>query len=392
MASVSFYEVLGVHPSASQDEIKKSYRKLAMRWHPDKNPDNVAEAEERFKAIAEAYETLGDERKREEYDRYGATPMGGGDAGVRGQAHRSRGAGGGMSFAHANDIFRAFFGGRDPFEGFFDDFFGDPFFGDGRRDRDRDRDRDRGRGRGRGGLDAGFPFGGGFFGGGLFGGGGGGGLFGDFGGGGGGGDLFSFATMGMPSLEGGATAVSRSSSTVIQNGRKVTRTTTTQRFADGREETRTEETVDDVPVASSGGRLADAPYGGRARLQDSHSSGHRHTGSVPPGHRSHVPVAHTEDYSVHHYSRHRDSQPPAHHDRPGGAHAPSVRTPAPVSPLHMSSPGTGAHGGTGFSASGSSHRGVGSSHGYGVGSGSGYGVGGRTSEAPRSSGSATRRH
>ncbi len=105
---------------------------------------------------------------------------------------------------------------QDPFEGFFDDFFGDPFFGDGRRDRDRDRDRDRGRGRGRGGLDAGFPFGGGFFGGGLFGGGVGGGLFGDFGGGGGGGDLFSFASMGMPSLEGGATAVSRSSSTVIQ--------------------------------------------------------------------------------------------------------------------------------------------------------------------------------
>lgn len=60
----------------------------------------------------QAYETLGDERKRQEYDRYGATPLGGGDAGMRGQSHRGRGAGGGMSFAHANDIFRAFFGGR----------------------------------------------------------------------------------------------------------------------------------------------------------------------------------------------------------------------------------------------------------------------------------------
>jgi len=66
-----YYKILGVEKSASQDDIKKSYRKLAMKYHPDKNPDNE-EAENKFKEIAEAYETLSDEAKKQFYDRYGS--------------------------------------------------------------------------------------------------------------------------------------------------------------------------------------------------------------------------------------------------------------------------------------------------------------------------------
>ncbi|MDH5299305.1 MAG: molecular chaperone DnaJ [Desulfobulbaceae bacterium] len=65
-----YYEVLGVDRSAKADEIKKAYRKLAMKYHPDRNPDNK-EAEEKFKIAAEAYEVLGDAEKRKIYDRYG---------------------------------------------------------------------------------------------------------------------------------------------------------------------------------------------------------------------------------------------------------------------------------------------------------------------------------
>jgi curved DNA-binding protein CbpA len=66
-----YYKVLGVSEDAEQDQIKKAYRKLALQWHPDKNPDNVKVAEEKFKEIGEAYSVLSDPEKRKKYDKYG---------------------------------------------------------------------------------------------------------------------------------------------------------------------------------------------------------------------------------------------------------------------------------------------------------------------------------
>jgi molecular chaperone DnaJ len=102
MAKRDFYEILGVAKGASEEEIKKSYRKLAMKYHPDRNPDNK-EAEEKFKEVKEAYEMLTNPEKREAYDRYG-------HAGVDPNAGAGGFGAGGFSDAFG-DIFGDIFGG-----------------------------------------------------------------------------------------------------------------------------------------------------------------------------------------------------------------------------------------------------------------------------------------
>ncbi len=106
-----YYEILGIKKDATEAEIKKAYRKLALKWHPDKNPNNREEAEEKFKKINEAYSVLSDKNKRNQYD--------------HGGIHFDFGG------FNANDIFKDFFGGKDPFADFFkfddDDNFGGGF-------------------------------------------------------------------------------------------------------------------------------------------------------------------------------------------------------------------------------------------------------------------------
>ena len=70
MAKRDYYEVLGVNKDASDDDLKKAYRRLAMKWHPDRNPDNP-KAEEHFKEAKEAYEVLSEPQKRAAYDQFG---------------------------------------------------------------------------------------------------------------------------------------------------------------------------------------------------------------------------------------------------------------------------------------------------------------------------------
>ena len=105
-----YYQTLGVSRSATAEELKKAYRKLAIKYHPDKNPGDKA-AEEKFKEVSLAYEVLSDPEKRRQYDQLGP------------EAYTSHGTagggGGGADFRHAQDIFSQFFGGGVSFEDLF---------------------------------------------------------------------------------------------------------------------------------------------------------------------------------------------------------------------------------------------------------------------------------
>src|SRR5688572_15479628 len=101
-----YYEVLGVSKGADKDTIKKAYRQMALKYHPDRNPDDKA-SEDRFKEAAEAYDVLSHDEKRARYDRFG---------------HAGLGGGGAQGFHDINDVFSAFgdifsdfFGGQSPF-------------------------------------------------------------------------------------------------------------------------------------------------------------------------------------------------------------------------------------------------------------------------------------
>lgn len=116
-----YYKILGIPKNANDDEIKKAYRKLALRYHPDKNKS--PEAEEKFKEVAEAYEVLSDKKKRDIYDEYGEEGLKGGIPG--GQQNFG---GGNFTYTFHGDpraTFAQFFGNTNPFQDFFG--FDDPF-------------------------------------------------------------------------------------------------------------------------------------------------------------------------------------------------------------------------------------------------------------------------
>lgn len=116
MAKKDYYEILGVSRNATQDEIKKAYRQMALKYHPDRNPGDK-EAEEKFKEAAEAYEVLSDPEKRQRYDQFGHD-------GLRGTNYRD--------FTNVEDIFSAF---SDIFSGGFGGSIFDEVFGTGQRRR-----------------------------------------------------------------------------------------------------------------------------------------------------------------------------------------------------------------------------------------------------------------
>ncbi|GAB2262981.1 hypothetical protein Droror1_Dr00003978 [Drosera rotundifolia] len=121
---LDYYKLLGVERGAKDDELKKAYRKLAMKWHPDKNPNNKKEAEAKFKQISEAYDVLSDAQKRAIYDQYG-------EEGLKGVPPPDAGGPSGSSFfssgngptpfrfnpRSADDIFAEIFGSSNPFMG-----------------------------------------------------------------------------------------------------------------------------------------------------------------------------------------------------------------------------------------------------------------------------------
>lgn len=111
MSKRDYYDILGVSKSATADEIKKAYRKLAIKYHPDKNPDDKV-AEENFKEAAEAYEVLSNAEKRQRYDQFG-------HAGAQGGFGGGGYGGGGMNMEDIFSQFGDIFGGGSPFDSFF---------------------------------------------------------------------------------------------------------------------------------------------------------------------------------------------------------------------------------------------------------------------------------
>lgn len=131
-AKADYYEVLGVEKGASKEEIKKAYRKMAVKYHPDKNPGDTA-AEEKFKEVTEAYEVLSDDAKRQRYDQFGHAAFGPGRGGA------GAGGFGGVDLEEALRTFMGAFGGGGGGGSIFENFFGG---GGGRSSRDANRGSD----------------------------------------------------------------------------------------------------------------------------------------------------------------------------------------------------------------------------------------------------------
>ncbi|XP_043517089.1 dnaJ homolog subfamily B member 6-like isoform X2 [Frieseomelitta varia] len=117
---VDYYKILEVQRNATSGDIKKAYRKLALKWHPDKNPDNLEEANKRFKEISEAYEVLIDEKKRRVYDQYGKEGLQMPGAKRRHKDDFEPHFAGTFMFRDPEEVFKEFFGGTS-----FEDLFSD---------------------------------------------------------------------------------------------------------------------------------------------------------------------------------------------------------------------------------------------------------------------------
>ncbi|KAJ1610588.1 putative heat shock protein [Cryptosporidium canis] len=237
---MDYYGILEVERDAPTSEIKKSYRKLALKWHPDKNPENRAEAEEMFKKIAEAYEVLSDSEKRKRYDKYGADGVSGEfpdfSSGFSGFDRH-------FSMGHASRIFEEFFGTDNIFD-IFSSIGEFPGFRESSRS-------SRGFSRSRSSRNSPFDD--------LHS-----QIFSNFGlSGSGFGGMQSFSSSSFSSGLGFQGGVSRSvsTSTSVINGRVITRTKTTERMADGT----VRETVQEIEEDGRGNRVV--------RNSDSSSSG-----------------------------------------------------------------------------------------------------------------------
>ena len=130
--SADYYKILEVSKTSSAEDIKKAYRKLALKWHPDKNPDNQEAATKKFKELSEAYEVLSDEKKRRIYDQYRRDSVNESNSksGYKQQGYWHRHQeefegfedfGGFFDFSHfafrdPNEVFREFFGDDDPLD------------------------------------------------------------------------------------------------------------------------------------------------------------------------------------------------------------------------------------------------------------------------------------
>lgn len=243
------YDMLGVPNDATLEVIKKSYKKLAMKWHPDKNPSNAEEASEMFKLISEAYDTLSDPQKRRDYD---MELSGGFDTQAHSSASDRNFSRRQSNFSHrrAQDIFDSIF------NNFHDDFFNDPFSSHGpfgQRERDRsyrgsNRNDAHNMLRRHNDIFGGFGFGGHD-------------MFSEFDhmhrGAFGGGSGFTSSTSSTTFVGGaGRTGKSVSTSTFIDaSGRKVTKTETTIYHPNGTVETSKEERIDNEGSGTSRNRL-----------------------------------------------------------------------------------------------------------------------------------------
>lgn len=240
-----YYKILQIGRDADETQIKKAYRKLAMRWHPDKNKNDPERATEMFKLVAEAFDVLSDPEKRQVYDKYGRNGI---KNGVR--SNDVDFGGFQFDFSDAASIFEQFFGN-------------DPFFNHGKKQR---------RGFGMGPLSGGIftdfgdfdafaaaaPFGrdpfqdfedsffGGNFGGGNF-------------------SSTSFQTSSSSSSTGGISKSTRTTTRIV-NGQRVTQTETTIRYPDGRVETTSNESVGSLQDGMAHGSGRRRSRGGRSRL------------------------------------------------------------------------------------------------------------------------------